>query len=310
MEGKMDNYYDIIVVGGGPAGLTAAIYALRARKSVLLIERFVAGGQVAITTNIENYPGFEAIDGQELSKRMFNQAKKLGMDVVYSDVQEYKLDGDLKTIRTYKSEYTAKAVILCMGVSARQLEVDNEKRFVGRGLSYCATCDGNFFRDKDVAVVGGGNTSFEDCLYLANIVNKIYLIHRRDAFRGDECTLGKLHELEQMGKLEFVYNSTVIKLEGDDKVNGVVVQNKIDKTERGIPVSAVFVAIGRKADTNLLSDKLNLDDNGYIVTDEDMRTNIRGVYAAGDIRHKKLRQIVTATADGAIAAVTALEVLR
>ncbi len=306
----MDNYYDIIVVGGGPAGLTAAIYALRARKSVLLIERFVAGGQVAITTNIENYPGFEAIDGQELSKRMFNQAKKLGMDVVYSDVQEYKLDGDLKTIRTYKSEYTAKAVILCMGVSARQLEVDNEKRFVGRGLSYCATCDGNFFRDKDVAVVGGGNTSFEDCLYLANIVNKIYLIHRRDAFRGDECTLGKLHELEQMGKLEFVYNSTVIKLEGDDKVNGVVVQNKIDKTERGIPVSAVFVAIGRKADTNLLSDKLNLDDNGYIVTDEDMRTNIRGVYAAGDIRHKKLRQIVTATADGAIAAVTALEVLR
>ena len=194
-----------------------------------------------------------------------------------------------------------------MGAVARQLDVENEKKFIGKGISYCATCDGNFFKDKNVAVVGGGNTSFEDCLYLADIVNKIYLIHRRDEFRGDNHTLLKLKEFEKVGKIEFVLNSVVKALNGEDKLISVVVENKIDKTLREIPVDGLFVAIGRRPDTSLIQDIITLDENGYIITDENMRTNIDGVYAVGDVRQKRLRQIVTACSDGAISAVDIID---
>lgn len=299
--------YDIIIIGGGPAGLTASIYALRAKKSVLLIERYAPGGQVAQTGKIENYPGFKSIDGLELSNLMFEQASDLGLETIYTDVIKYDLSGKVKKVETYDGTFECKAVVLALGAVARQLDVENEKKFIGKGISYCATCDGNFFKDKNVAVVGGGNTSFEDCLYLADIVNKIYLIHRRDEFRGDKHTLLKLKEFEKVGKIEFVLNSVVKALNGEDKLISVVVENKIDKTLREIPVDGLFVAIGRRPDTSLIQDIITLDENGYIITDENMRTNIDGVYAVGDVRQKRLRQIVTACSDGAISAVDIID---
>lgn len=299
--------YDIIIIGGGPAGLTASIYALRAKKSVLLIERYAPGGQVAQTGKIENYPGFKSIDGLELSNLMFEQASDLGLETIYTDVIKYDLLGKVKKVETYDGTFECKAVVLALGAVARQLDVENEKKFIGRGISYCATCDGNFFKDKNVAVVGGGNTSFEDCLYLADIVNKIYLIHRRDEFRGDKHTLLKLKEFEKVGKIEFVLNSVVKALNGEDKLTSVVVENKIDKTLREIFVDGLFVAIGRRPDTSLIQDIITLDENGYIITDENMRTNIDGVYAVGDVRQKRLRQIVTACSDGAISAVDIID---
>lgn len=299
--------YDIIIIGGGPAGLTASIYALRAKKSVLLIERYAPGGQVAQTGKIENYPGFKSIDGLELSNLMFEQASDLGLETIYTDVIKYDLLGKVKKVETYDGTFECKAVVLALGAVARQLDVENEKKFIGKGISYCATCDGNFFKDKNVAVVGGGNTSFEDCLYLADIVNKIYLIHRRDEFRGDKHTLLKLKEFEKVGKIEFVLNSVVKALNGEDKLISVVVENKIDKTLREIPVDGLFVAIGRRPDTSLIQDIITLDENGYIITDENMRTNIDGVYAVGDVRQKILRQIVTACSDGAISAVDIID---
>ena len=299
--------YDIIIIGGGPAGLTASIYALRAKKSVLLIERYAPGGQVAQTGKIENYPGFKSIDGLELSNLMFEQASDLGLETIYTDVIKYDLLGKVKKVETYDGTFECKAVVLALGAVARQLDVENEKKFIGNGISYCATCDGNFFKDKNFAVVGGGNTSFEDCLYLADIVNKIYLIHRRDEFRGDKHTLLKLKEFEKVGKIEFVLNSVVKVLNGEDKLTSVVVENKIDKTLREIPVDGLFVAIGRRPDTSLIQDVVTLDENGYIITDENMRTNIDGVYAVGDVRQKRLRQIVTACSDGAISAVDIID---
>ena len=299
--------YDIIIVGGGPAGLTASIYALRAKKSVLLIERYTPGGQVAQTGKIENYPGFKSIDGMDLASLMFDQATSLGLETVFSDVLDYDLLGKIKKVKTYDGEFEAKTVILALGAVARQLDVENEKKFIGRGVSYCATCDGNFFKNKDVAVVGGGNTSFEDCLYLSDIVNKIYLIHRRDEFRGDRHTLEKLYKLEQEDKIEFILNSTVKALNGKDKLESIVVENKLNKTNREIVVDGLFVAIGRRPDTSLLQDRLNLDENGYIITDENMKTNIDGVYAIGDVRKKRLRQIVTACSDGALASVDIID---
>ena len=299
--------YDIIIIGGGPAGLTASIYALHAKKSVLLIERYAPGGQVAQTGKIENYPGFKSIDGLELSNLMFEQVSDLGLETIYTDVIKYDLLGKVKKVETYDGTFECKAVVLALGAVARQLDVENEKKFIGKGISYCATCDGNFFKDKNVAVVGGGNTSFEDCLYLADIVNKIYLIHRRDEFRGDKHTLLKLKEFEKVGKIEFVLNSVVKALNGEDKLTSVVVENKIDKTLREIPVDGLFVAIGRRPDTSLIQDIITLDENGYIITDENMRTNIDGVYAVGDVRQKRLRQIVTACSDGAISAVDIID---
>ena len=299
--------YDIIIVGGGPAGLTTAIYALRAKKTVLLIERYTPGGQVAQTGKIENYPGFKSIDGIELSSIIFDQASSLGLETVYSDVLEYDILGKVKKVKTYDAIYEAKAIVLALGAVAKELNVENEKKFVGKGISYCATCDGNFFKNKKVAVVGGGNTSLEDCLYLVDIVDKIYLIHRRDEFRGDKHSLNKLFEYEKLGKIEFVLNSTVTKLLGVNYLTGVEVENKLTKDVRQINVDGLFVAIGRRPDTNLVQNVISLDENGYIITDENMCTNIHGVYAVGDVRKKRLRQIVTACSDGAIASVDIIE---
>ena len=300
--------YDIIIVGGGPAGLTAAIYALRARRSVLLVEKMVIGGQVTQTDNIENYPGFESISGPELSMKMYDQAEKLGLKTVYSDVKSMKLEDDVKIVETFDGTFESKAVILAMGAVARSLDIDSEREFRGKGVSYCATCDGNFYKNKVVAVVGGGNSSVGEALYLSNIASKVYLIHRREEFRAEEVVMQKVNEIaETTGKIEIVTNTVVKDIEGNGKVESLILTNLAEKTEKEIPVDGVFVAIGRKPDTGLLEGVVDLDESGYIITDEEMYTNVKGVFAAGDVRKKGLKQIVTACSDGAIAATEAIE---
>lgn len=298
--------YDTIIIGAGPAGLTAAIYALRAKKKVLMLERMLPGGQVAMTNLIENYPGFEKISGMELATKMFEQAVKLGLEIVYSDVLEYDITGNIKKVRTHNGTYESKTILLCLGAFAKQLEVENEQKFVGNGISYCATCDGNFFKDKTVAVIGGENTSIEDTLYLYDIVKKIYLIHRRDAFKVEEEALNRVQTLSTNpnSKIKILLNCAVTELKGNNKLESIIIENKKDKKLEEIKVDGLFVAIGRKPDTDLLKGILELDSMGYIITDENMKTNISGVFAAGDVRHKTLRQIVTACADGAISSVS------
>ena len=303
--------YDIIIIGGGPAGLTASIYALRARKSVLLIEKMVVGGQVTQTNEIENYPGFEKITGPELSMKMFEQAEKLGLQTVFSDVKTLSLVGDVKTVETFDGTFEAKTVILAMGAVARQLDIDSEREYMGRGVSYCATCDGNFYRDKIVAVVGGGNSSVGEAIYLSNIAKKVYLIHRRESFRANESDLQKVRALAEgeNAKIEILTNTTVKDIEGNGKVESIILTNLSEKTEKEVAVDGVFVAIGRRPDTAILQDVITLDESGYILTDEEMHTNVAGVFAAGDVRKKGLKQIVTACSDGAIAATEAIEML-
>ena len=302
--------YDIIIVGGGPAGLTASIYALRARKSVLLVEKMVIGGQVTQTDNIENHPGFESISGPELSMKMYEQAEKLGLKTVYSDVKSMQLEGDIKKVETFDGVFEAKAVILAMGAVARNLDIDSEREFRGKGVSYCATCDGNFYKNKVVAVVGGGNSSVGEALYLSNIASKVYLIHRREEFRAEKVVMQKVNEIAQTtGKIEIITNSVVKDIEGNGKVESIILTNLAEKTENEIAVDGVFVAIGRKPDTGLLEGVIELDASGYIITDEEMKTNVKGVFAAGDVRKKGLKQIVTACSDGAIAGTEAIEML-
>lgn len=296
--------YDIIIVGGGPAGMTAAIYALRARKKVLMIEKLVIGGQVAITSLIENYPGFESITGQDLSEKMFAQANKYGLETVYADVVDYDLKGEIKKVVTHEGTFEGKSVILALGASARTLDVASEKEFAGRGISYCASCDGNFYKDKVVAVVGGGNSSLGAVLYLVNLAKKVYLIHRRETFKAEEVQIQKVMNLtkEKDAKVEFIPNATIQDLEGNGKVESMIVENLKTGETKEIAIDGVFVAIGRRPDTGFLQGMINLDEGGHIITDENMKTNIDGVYAAGDVRSGSLKQIVTAAADGAIAA--------
>lgn len=303
--------YDIIIVGGGPAGLTAAIYALRARKTVLMIEKLVVGGQVALTTNIENYPGFEAISGMDLASKMFMQAEKYGLETVFDDVVDYDITGEVKKIITPNKTYEGKTVILALGASARQLDIQSEKEFAGRGVSYCATCDGNFYKDKIVTVVGGGNSSISAVLYLANLAKKVYLVHRRETFRAEQVEVQKVMSLTtgDNPKVVFLPNSKIQDLEGNGKVESMIIENlKTGETEE-FATDGIFVAIGRRPDTGFLNGTIELDDGGYIVTDGNMQTNISGVYAAGDVRSGSLKQIVSAASDGAIAATRIIEYL-
>lgn len=305
----MEQIYDVIIIGGGPAGMTSAIYSLRANKKVLLIEKYNIGGQVAITNNIKNYPGFLEINGYDLSKIMHKQCENLGLETIFTDIKSFDLVDKIKKVETYDGTFFGKTIILCVGASARALNLDNEKKYLGKGISYCATCDGSFFKDKVVAVVGGGNTAFDDCLYLLNIAKKVYLIHRRDAFRGESISAEKLIEIskEPNSKLELVLNSEVVKINGDNKLQNIEVFNKVTKDTQTINLDGLFIAVGRKPDTELVSGIIELDNSGYIITNEKMETNIEGVYAAGDVVKKQLRQIVTACADGAVASVNSTD---
>ena len=300
--------YDVIIIGCGPSGMSCALYCLRAGKSVLVLEKYMPGGQVGLTTNIENFPSIKNIDGVTLATNMFEQINSLGAQIKFEEVISCELQGVVKTVNTHKNSYQAKTVFIATGASSRLLNVQGEKQFISKGISYCATCDGALYKNKDVAVVGGGNTALEDCMYLSTIANKIYLIHRRDDFRGDEISVNKIYNLSNQGKIQLLLSSEVSKIEGNNKVTNIIVKNKKTEQSSNILVDGVFIAIGRKPDTEIF-DGVELDEYGTIITDQKMQTNIAGVFAGGDVRNTPLKQIVTACSDGAIASVSINEYL-
>lgn len=300
--------YDVIIVGAGAAGLTAALYACRAGMSLMILERVFPGGQITRAHIVENYPGFpEGVEGVDLALRFKDHAERHGAVIETVEVTGYDIEGSEKKIVTADKVYKAKTVVLAMGASYKTLGLATEKRFLGTGVSYCATCDGAFFRGKDVAVVGGGDTAIEDALYLANFVNHVYVVHRRDALRAQHALQNAAFAND---KIEFVWDSEVTAVLGDTVVEGVRVRNRKTAGEKDIPVSGVFVAVGTVPHTGEVAELLNTDEFGYIITDAGMHTNIPGVFAAGDIVAKPLRQVVTAAADGAVAIYSAQSYLR
>ena len=296
--------YDIIIVGAGPAGMTAAIYARRAAKSVMVLEAVNYGGQILNTPDIENYPAEAHISGYDFSTKLYEQAKALGAQFVFEKAVGIKNGNGRKTVVTVKNSYEAGAVILATGSANRKLGLEEEERLVGKGVSYCATCDGNFYRKKVVAVVGGGNTALEDALYLSDLAEKVYLIHRRDSFRGEEANVSRLTARDNV---EMIFNSNVTKLIADKRLRAVEVTNKIDGSVRTVELNGLFVAVGRVPENNNFADLVKLDDAGYVEAGEDCHTSCDGIFVAGDNRTKALRQLVTAAADGAMAATEAVK---
>lgn len=297
--------YDVIILGAGPAGLTAGIYAARGGLKTVIVESKAVGGQAALTAEIENYPGFKNISGFELTSLMQSQCENLGVEFVYDIPSELDLQSDVKTVKTaYSGTLEGKTVIIATGALPRTLGVERESAFIGGGVSYCATCDGAFFKGKPVAVVGGGNTAVEDALYLKNFASDVFLIHRRDALRASAVLSDKI----KSSGVKILWDSAVTELVGDNKLQAILVKNvKTGETER-VDCNGLFVAVGQKPASEGLAG-VELDQNGYVITDDAMRTNLQGVFAAGDIRKKTLRQVVTATADGAIAAESAIAYL-
>ena len=291
----MDKIYDILVIGGGPAGVTSAIYAKRAGRDVAIIEKFVIGGQLSLIGEIENYPGFSSIAGDELAKDFRNHAKSLDIPFIYDDISDYDFAGEVKTVASKKKSYKAKAVILAMGSHPKELNIDGEKNFIGRGVSYCALCDGNFFKNQDVAVVGSGDSAVSDALYLSNICKNVYVL-TKNQLKLNNYSEDDLSERENIKVLKGAISKQI---EGDNKVQTLVYGK--DGEERNLDVNAVFVAIGRKPDTDNLKDKINLNDRGFIETNDRMETSTKGVYACGDVRTSVIKQIATAVGDGAIA---------
>lgn len=294
---------DVIIIGGGPAGLCAGIYCARAGKRAVIFEKLAAGGQMTQTGEIENYPGYESIAGLELADKMRAQAAALGVDFRANEVKELKQSDGLWTAVTRRGEENAKAVILASGANRRKLGVPGEESFTGLGVSYCATCDGGFFKGRTVAVVGGGNTAFEDAIYLAGICEKVYFIHRREGFRAEQHLVDSAKNLSN---IEFCLNRTVREIAGSGKVESITIDSTAGEDAAQLPVSAVFIAAGTIPDTSLISDFADIDNSGYAVCGEDCATRSAGLFVAGDARRKPLYQIVTAVADGAVAATAAV----
>ncbi len=294
---------DLIIIGAGPAGLTAAIYASRARLDMLLLEDKVVGGQVKNSYTVENYPGFKKVSGSELADLMQQQAEELGANIEEFDIIEnVKFDGDEKIVETEEYIYKPKAVIIATGASPKKLPVRNEEKFAGKGIHYCAVCDGAMYQNKIIGIVGGGNTALEEALFLTNFAKKVYLIRRYDYFRGEKAVI---EEVENNEKIEILYNEDLIAVEGDIFVEKGIIKNTITGEEKEIELEAVFGSIGHEPMIDLFKDYIDISEGNYIITDENMRTNIPGVYAVGDVREKEYRQITTAVADGTIAALEA-----
>lgn len=289
---------DLLIIGGGCAGLTAAIYAIRAGLSATVLEGGFAGGQIAVTNEIENYPGYVKISGPDLAMKIYEQAQRLGADIQMEQVVKASLASPVKTLQTNGGEYKGKSVIIANGVKRRTLDCPGEKELTGKGVSHCATCDGAFFRGKVAAVIGGGNTALEDALFLSNLCESVFLIHRRNAFRGEKL----LADVVKKRKNIIFHGETVVKeILGEKAVTAAVIRNINSGQEELLPVSAVFIAIGLVPDNRIFSE-LPLDSNGYILAGDDCKTSLAGVFAAGDTRAKALRQILTAASDGATAA--------
>lgn len=291
----MDLIHDVVIIGGGPCGYTAALYAARAGLDTVLFEKLFHGGQVALTGMIDNYPGFEdGVDGFTLSEKIKKCAERFGSITKYEEVTHMNLSDKIKEITTVGGTYNTRTVIIATGAYPRELGLEGEEKFKGRGVHYCAHCDGGFYRGKTVAVIGGGNSAVTDALYLSNVAEKVYLIHRRDKLTAERVYTDSLFSKTNV---EFLPGRTISEITGDSKLTGVVLDNG-----DVIECDGVFVSIGRKPETEFLAGAVALDDSGYIIADESTMTSIPGVFAAGDVRTKPLRQIVTATADGAVAA--------
>jgi len=304
----MDKHiHHMLIIGGGPAGYTAALYAARAGLDVLLLEKLSAGGQMALTHQIDNYPGFpEGIDGFELGEKMQQQAERFGAKTEYAQVDSVELNADPKVVHTSEGDFYGRSVVIATGANPRELGLAGEKELVGRGVAYCAACDGMAFRNKTVAVIGGGNSAVADALLLSRVAKKVYLVHRRDSLRATKVYHNQLENAENV---EFVWNSQLTQLLREEKLTGIQIRNTISGELSTLYCDGVFVSIGRKPATSLFEGQLELDESGYILADESTRTNIPGVYAVGDVRTKALRQIVTAVADGAMAVHMAEEYL-
>lgn len=295
--------YDIIVVGAGPAGLTAALYARRANKTVLVFEAKSYGGQIVNAHLVENYPGIKSISGFDLATSMYEQATSLGAEVKFEMVKKITKD---KEVITDSGTYKAKAIILATGAENRRLNIPEEVDYIGRGISYCATCDGNFYKGKDVAIVGGGNTALEDALYLADICNKVYLIHRRESFRGEDKYV---EQINLSDNIELILNSNVVDINGEERLDSIVVKDK-DGNERTLEISGLFIAVGQQPKNELFADVIELDEKGYIKAHDEVYTTCEGIYVAGDTRSKELKQLTTAVADGSLAATIAIKEMK
>lgn len=291
--------YDIIIVGAGPAGLTSAIYAARANKKVLVLEAKVPGGQIVNASKIENYPGIENISGSDFAMNLYNQVINLGVEIKFETVLSITKD---KEVYTNNSKYNAKAIILASGRSNRKLKIENEDKLIGRGVSYCATCDGNFYKDKIVSVVGGGNTALDDTIYLSSLASKVYLIHRNDIFSGEDKLL---NELKNKSNVEILLNTNVIRINGIDKIDTITINT--NGIEKELEIDGLFIAIGQEPNNSIFKNVIDIDEKGYIKTTDGVHTNIKGIYVAGDARDKMLRQLTTAVSDGSVAATTAIK---
>lgn len=303
----MEQIYDTLIIGGGPAGYTAALYAQRAGLNTLLIEKMSVGGQMTLTGDIDNYPGFEqGIDGFTLGMKMQQTAERFGAKTEYAEISGVDFLKDIKKVFTPQKEYLAKTVIIASGANPKPLNLPNEDLFLGKGVHYCAHCDGRFYKDKTVIVVGGGNSAVADALYLSRLVKKVYLVHRRDTLRASKIYHDQILKTEN---IEILWDTKVQELLTDVRVIGAKLLNTKTNAEQNINCDAVFVSIGRSPATEFLNGAVQTDKNGYIVADESTKTNVKGVFAAGDVRTKTLRQVITAAADGAVAATAAEEYL-
>ncbi len=294
--------YDIGIIGGGTAGMTAAIYGQRAGKQTVIIEAMNYGGQITASPNVENYPGIASVSGAEFSMNLLDQAMKLGAETELEQVTGIREEDGIKVIETEGKEYPCRAVIIATGVTHRHLGLEKEEKLVGAGVSYCATCDGAFFKGRDVAVIGGGNTALQDAEFLSNYCNKVYLVHRRDEFRGEA---GLVEPLKRKENVEFVLSATVKELVGENVVEGLVLNNKKTGEDFQISVSGVFVAIGQVPENQAFAGLVRLDESGFVEASENCVTSCEGIFAAGDCRTKEVRQLTTAAADGAVAALAA-----
>ncbi len=291
--------FELIIIGGGPAGLTAGIYAKRAAIDALLIEKALPGGLITTTDLVENYPGFpEGITGTELGKKLEDQARKYGLDIVFGKVIKLEVKNSIKMVHTEEHSYSGKAVIIASGSEPKKLGVPGEESFIGRGVSYCATCDGPFYKDKNVAVIGGGNGALEEAIFLTKFAKLVTVIHRRDALRADNVLQKKA---ASNPKIFFKLHTAVEEIKGDDKVRSLKLTDTSSGKKSSINVDGIFIYAGLNPNTDFVKDLIKLDENGHIITDEKLKTNIDGIFAAGDVRKKTLRQVVTSVADGAIA---------